>query len=238
MLTIILIKQMDCAFLLTKTSLCLHLSRNIYKEIEEDLGIKNGTNGDLSDWAKQGVLLINSSLTVEQGIPGSHLNFGWEEFTDHIIKSFSKKRDIVFYVVGKFAANKKKFINQERNFVLEASHPSPLSCYKGFFGCKHFSKCNSFLKKFWKKRDKLENYIDSIFKKLIFLRFSSKKSFSISSLSFKVTKPSFFSSKTTCPIFLPSSIKIKSSSFRRFPSSTLNFARLNFNFFLCNASSQ
>ena len=120
--------------------------RNIYKEIEEDLGIKNGINGDLSDWAKQGVLLINSSLTVEQGIPGSHLNFGWEEFTDHIIKSFNEKRDIVFMLWGKFAANKKKFINQERNFVLEASHPSPLSCYKGFFGCKHFSKCNSFLK--------------------------------------------------------------------------------------------
>ena len=82
--------------------------RNIYKEIEEDLGIKNGINGDLSDWAKQGVLLINSSLTVEQGIPGSHLNFGWEEFTDHIIKSFNKKRDIVFMLWGKFAANKKK----------------------------------------------------------------------------------------------------------------------------------
>ena len=75
--------------------------RNIYKEIEEDLGIKNGTNGDLSDWAKQGVLLINSSLTVEQGIPGSHLNFGWEEFTDHIIKSFNKKKRYRFYVMGK-----------------------------------------------------------------------------------------------------------------------------------------
>ena len=107
--------------------------RNIYKEIEEDLGIKNGTNGDLSDWAKQGVLLINSSLTVEQGIPGSHLNFGWEEFTDHIIKSFNKKKDIVFMLWGKFAANKKKsLLTRKETLFLEASHPSPLSCYKGF----------------------------------------------------------------------------------------------------------
>ena len=99
--------------------------KNIYKEIEEDLGIKNGTNGDLSDWAKQGVLLINSSLTVEQGIPGSHLKFGWEEFTDHIIKSFNKKKDIVFMLWGKFAINKKKFINQERNisvFKIKKGH--------------------------------------------------------------------------------------------------------------------
>ena len=137
--------------------------KNIYKEIEEDLGIKNGTNGDLSDWAKQGVLLINNLNQklmkawdgavrkyiddCQIGIPVQWLKeFGWEEFTDHIIKSFNKKKDIVFMLWGKFAVNKKKFINQERHFVLEASHPSPLSCYKGFFGCKHFSKCNAFLK--------------------------------------------------------------------------------------------
>ena len=120
--------------------------KNIFKELEDDLGIKNYEHGDLSSWAKQGVLLMNTSLTVEKGKPGSHLKFGWEQLTDQVIRSFNKKMKIVFVLWGKSAAKKKKFINEDKHFILEASHPSPLSCHKGFFGCNHFSRCNNFLK--------------------------------------------------------------------------------------------
>ena len=120
--------------------------KNIFKELEDDLGIKNYEHGDLSSWAKQGVLLMNTSLTVEKGKPGSHLKFGWEQLTDQVIRSFNKKMKIVFVLWGKSAAKKKKLINEDKHFILEASHPSPLSCHKGFFGCNHFSKCNNFLK--------------------------------------------------------------------------------------------
>ena len=120
--------------------------KNIFKELEDDLGIENYKHGDLSSWAKQGVLLMNTSLTVEKGKPGSHLKFGWEQLTDQVIRSFNKKKKIVFMLWGKSAAKKKKLIDEDKHFILEASHPSPLSCHKGFFGCNHFSRCNNFLK--------------------------------------------------------------------------------------------
>ena len=119
---------------------------NIFKELEDDLGIKNYEHGDLTSWAKQGVLLMNTSLTVEKGKPGSHLKFGWEQLTDQVIRSFNKKKKIVFMLWGKSAAKKKKLIDEDKHFILEASHPSPFSCHKGFFGCNHFSRCNNFLK--------------------------------------------------------------------------------------------
>lgn len=120
--------------------------KNIFKELEDDLGIKNYEHGDLSSWAKQGVLLMNTSLTVEKGKPGSHLKFGWEQLTDQVIRSFNKKKKIVFMLWGKSAAKKKKLIDKDKHLILEASHPSPFSCHKGFFGCNHFSRCNNFLK--------------------------------------------------------------------------------------------
>ena len=120
--------------------------KNIFKELEDDLGIKNYEHGDLSSWAKQGVLLMNTSLTVEKGKPGSHLKFGWEQLTDQVIRSLNKKKKIVFMLWGKSAAKKKKLIDEDKHFILEASHPSPFSCHKGFFGCNHFSRCNNFLK--------------------------------------------------------------------------------------------
>ena len=120
--------------------------KNIFKELEDDLGIKNYEHGDLSSWAKQGVLLMNTSLTVEKGKPGSHLKFGWEQLTDQVIRSFNKKKKIVFMLWGKSAAKKKRLIDEDKHFILEASHPSPFSCHKGFFGCNHFSRCNNFLK--------------------------------------------------------------------------------------------
>ena len=125
--------------------------KNIFKELEDDLGIKNYEHGDLSSWAKQGVLLMNTSLTVERGKPGSHLKFGWEQLTDQVIRSFNKKKNIVFMLWGKFAVKKKKLIDEDKHFILEASHPSPFSCHKGFFGCNHFSRCNNFLKTSGKK---------------------------------------------------------------------------------------
>ena len=125
--------------------------KNIFKELEDDLGIKNYKHGDLSSWAKQGVLLMNTSLTVEKGKPGSHLKLGWEQLTDQVIRSFNKKRNIVFMLWGKLAAKKKKLIDDDKHFILEASHPSPFSCHKGFFGCNHFSRCNNFLKTLGKK---------------------------------------------------------------------------------------
>ena len=123
----------------------------MYKRQEDDLGIKNYKHGDLSSWAKQGVLLMNTSLTVEKGKPGSHLKFGWEQLTDQVIRSFNKRKKIVFMLWGKFAVKKKKLIDEDKHFILEASHPSPFSCHKGFFGCNHFSRCNNFLKTSGKK---------------------------------------------------------------------------------------
>ena len=118
---------------------------NIFKELEDDLGIKNYEHGDLTSWAKQGVLLMNTSLTVEKGKPGSHLKFGWEQLTDQVIRSFNKKKKL-YLCCGVNPQLKRKIIDEDKHFILEASHPSPFSCHKGFFGCNHFSRCNNFLK--------------------------------------------------------------------------------------------
>lgn len=119
---------------------------NIFKEIADDIGGYVPDNGYLVPWAKQGVLLLNSVLTVREGQPNSHRPLGWEEFTDAVIKSLNKKDNkIVFLLWGNNAKQKASLIDQSKHFVLTASHPSPLSAYNGFFGCKHFSKTNELL---------------------------------------------------------------------------------------------
>ena len=119
---------------------------NIFKEIETDVGVKN-TSPYLVNWAKQGVLLLNTVLTVREGQPNSHKGHGWEVLTDSIIKKLNARKDpIVFMLWGSNARSKKAFITNPQHLVLECPHPSPLSAYAGFFGCKHFSKCNDFLK--------------------------------------------------------------------------------------------
>lgn len=118
---------------------------NIYKEIEDDLGIKCLPSGDLSRWAKQGVLLLNTTLTVRKHAAMSHKGKGWEEFTGKIIELLARReKPMVFMLWGSHAG---QFASQipSRHLVLKAPHPSPLSAYRGFFGCKHFSKCNEFL---------------------------------------------------------------------------------------------
>lgn len=118
--------------------------RNIYREIEDDLGIEPGS-GDLTHWAKQGVLLINRVLTVREGKPNSHKDSGWLVFTEEIIKYISEREDpVVFFLWGAEARKLKRLIDG-RHLVLESAHPSPLSAYRGFLGSKPFSKCNSFL---------------------------------------------------------------------------------------------
>ncbi|MCC6722494.1 MAG: uracil-DNA glycosylase [Bacteroidia bacterium] len=120
---------------------------NIYKELQNDLNIKSPAHGDLSSWAKDGVLLINAVLTVRANEAASHKNTGWENFTDKIIETVNLYREnVVFLLWGNFAKNKKHLIDQSRHLVLEAAHPSPFSANNGFFGCKHFSKTNEFLK--------------------------------------------------------------------------------------------
>jgi len=122
--------------------------RNIYKELESDLGQTANASGDLTHWAKQGVLLLNSTLTVEAGLPASHQGLGWETFTDALIKKISNEKEhVVFLLWGKFAAAKKTLIDETKHLVLTAPHPSPFSAYTGFFGCKHFSQTNQYLKK-------------------------------------------------------------------------------------------
>lgn len=120
---------------------------NIFKEIESDLGTPMPANGDLTRWAKQGVLLLNSSLTVRAHTPASHSQLGWEQVTDAAIKALSDGRDnLVFMLWGSHAQRKAALIDEHRHFVLRAPHPSPLSAYRGFFGCRHFSRANEFLK--------------------------------------------------------------------------------------------
>jgi len=119
--------------------------KNIYKEIELDLGNLSPNNGDLSFLAKQGVVLLNSVLTVEKGSPGSHSGKGWEKFTDKIISILNTKDDLVFMLWGNYAQKKGSIIDSKKHRVLKAPHPSPLSAHRGFFGCKHFSKANEFL---------------------------------------------------------------------------------------------
>ena len=120
--------------------------RNIYKEIKNDIGVVLSKNGSLDSWASQGVLLLNSCLTVEVSKPGSHSGAGWENFIKEVVLLLNKKNNLVFLLWGKNAKKYKKYINPNSHLVLTAPHPSPLSAYRGFFGCKHFSKCNAYLK--------------------------------------------------------------------------------------------
>ena len=121
--------------------------KNIFKELYDDVGIVR-TNTDLSDWAKNGVLLLNSVLTVEKDKPASHKMIGWEEFTDNVIKKLNEKETpVVFILWGNFAKDKAKYITNPKHLIISSSHPSPFSVNYGFFGSKPFSKTNEFLRK-------------------------------------------------------------------------------------------
>lgn len=122
--------------------------QNIYKELNSDLGIPIPNTGNLEPWAREGVLLLNSVLTVEKDKPASHKNIGWETFTDSIIKKLNEREEpIVFILWGNFAKNKKSLITNPKHYIIESSHPSPFSAHYGFFGSKPFSKTNEFLRK-------------------------------------------------------------------------------------------
>ena len=119
---------------------------NIFKELQEDVQVARHTNGNLESWAEQGVLLLNSALTVEEGIPGSHGHFGWELFTDAVIEMLSSNKEhLVFILWGAHAQSKTRLIDGTKHLILTAPHPSPLSAYRGFFGSKPFSKTNHYL---------------------------------------------------------------------------------------------
>lgn len=121
---------------------------NIFKSLSNDLNQAPPVHGDLTHWAQQGVLLLNSVLTVEEGKPESHKGIGWERFTDAVIKNLSNEKEhLVFLLWGKKAQAKKVLIDTKKHYVLVAPHPSPLSAYRGFFNCKHFSKTNEYLTK-------------------------------------------------------------------------------------------
>jgi|TARA_R110002126_G_scaffold13118_4_gene57111 uracil-DNA glycosylase len=119
---------------------------NIYKELESDLGIRSTKSGLLERWARQGVLLLNSVLSVEAGKAGSHRRRGWEQFTDVIIEAVNQQdTSVVFMLWGSYAQKKASFVDTDKHLVLKSVHPSPLSAYRGFLGCKHFSQANGFL---------------------------------------------------------------------------------------------
>ena len=118
---------------------------NIYKEIESDLGRKSVTNGDLTHWARQGVLLLNATLTVRAHAAASHAGHGWEEFTDAVIRAVATRKNIVYMLWGSYAQKKAAFVNPNENLVLKSAHPSPLSAYRGFFDNHHFSRANQYL---------------------------------------------------------------------------------------------
>jgi uracil-DNA glycosylase len=119
---------------------------NIFKEIQSDLGLAYPVSGNLERWAKQGVFLLNTTLTVRANLAASHANNGWEVFTDEVIKQISKqKAEVVFLLWGSHAIKKQSLIDASKHCILTAPHPSPLSSYRGFFGCKHFSKANQYL---------------------------------------------------------------------------------------------
>ncbi len=125
---------------------------NIFAELKQDLGIPVPRSGNLERWARQGVLLLNAVLTVEAGRPQSHRNLGWEQFTDRVIHELvTRTRGLVFLLWGADAKRKVKMIDRTIHTYLEAPHPSPLSAHRGFFGCRHFSKCNEALKRYGKK---------------------------------------------------------------------------------------
>jgi uracil-DNA glycosylase len=120
--------------------------QNIYKEIHGDIGLPIPQAGNLEHWSKQGVLLLNATLTVRASSPGSHQHKGWEEFTDAAIRALSEqKKHLIFILWGKYAQDKGAHIDTKKHLVLKAAHPSPFSAYHGFFGCKHFSKTNTYL---------------------------------------------------------------------------------------------
>jgi len=120
--------------------------RNIFKELKADLNLPISQNGNLNTWAEQGVLLLNSTLTVREKQAGSHQKLGWEDFTDSIIKKIAdKKEGIIFLLWGAFAQKKSILINDKKHYILTTTHPSPFSAYRGFLGCKHFSKTNEIL---------------------------------------------------------------------------------------------
>ena len=122
--------------------------RNIFKELNSDLKIPISENGDLTSWARQGVLLLNATLTVREKEAGSHQKMGWENFTNALISKLSaEKEGVVFLLWGVFAQKKAALIDSEKHYVLETTHPSPFSAYRGFLGCKHFSKTNEILTK-------------------------------------------------------------------------------------------
>lgn len=121
---------------------------NIYKELQDDLGCRIPNNGYLVKWAKQGVLMLNTVLTVRAHQANSHRGIGWEQFTDAVIRAVdAQDRPIVFLLWGRLAQMKKSMLHNPKHLILEAPHPSPLSAYRGFFGCKHFSQTNAFLEK-------------------------------------------------------------------------------------------
>ena len=119
--------------------------QNIYKEIESDIGRPSVTNGDLTYWANQGVLLLNSTLTVQAHLAASHSNRGWEQFTDAVIRALNTRENIVYMLWGSFAQKKAAIVNTTKNLILKSAHPSPLSAYRGFFGNHHFSLANQYL---------------------------------------------------------------------------------------------
>lgn len=127
--------------------------QNIYKELQDDLGIPIPTSGDLSKWAEQGVLMLNATLTVEASKAGSHQKKGWEIFTDAVIQKLAEEKEgIVFILWGSYAQKKGAKIDREKHFVIESAHPSPLSVYRGFWGSKPFSKTNEFLESIGKQK--------------------------------------------------------------------------------------
>jgi len=120
--------------------------QNIYKELKSDLGIEPPAHGDLSSWAHEGVLLLNATLTVREGMANSHQSIGWQIFTDNVIRKMNEReKPCVFLLWGSHAIAKRKFIDESRHLVLTSPHPSPLSAYRGFFGCNHFIDANRFL---------------------------------------------------------------------------------------------
>lgn len=124
---------------------------NIYKEINDDLGRPSATHGDLTCWAKQGVLLLNSTLTVQAHLAASHAGRGWEQFTDAVIAALAQRKNIVYMLWGSYAQKKAALVDPSQNLILKSVHPSPLSAYRGFFGCKHFSQANKYLESIGKK---------------------------------------------------------------------------------------
>ncbi|MCP4522623.1 MAG: uracil-DNA glycosylase [Candidatus Gracilibacteria bacterium] len=125
--------------------------KNIFKELSAEYGFETPLHGDLSSWAQQGVLLLNTILTVEENKPASHEHIGWGKFTDHIISKISEEKSgIIFLLWGKFAQTKSKLIDPEKHIILETSHPSPFSAHRGFLGSQCFQECNSLLEKYEK----------------------------------------------------------------------------------------